>query len=156
MDIKKLERIFGKEFVESYFKAIAEAQKISKEKLEEIKRFAVKVLPNSKDFRVKYDKYDVIMVQVPRIPEVKRTSSGNFKVGLIWAGAVGSISGPWVSAFFGNEEEARKVASRPEEFFLLVGKVRTRQYMGGETYSINVVGVIELTEEEASQFRELE
>lgn len=156
MDIKKLERIFGKEFVERYLKSVAEAQKVSKEKLEEIKRFALNVLPNTRDFRVKYDKYDVILVQVPRMPVVKRTSSGNYKVGLIWAGAIGSITGPWISAFFANEEDAKKIAGRPEDFFLLVGRVRVRQYMGGETYSINVAGVIELGEEEVSEFRELE
>jgi len=143
---EKLKRLFGEEFAKKYFNALQESQKISQEKLDEIKRFALKIMPQTDDFRVKYEKYDVILVQVPQVPQVKRTSSGNFKVGLLWAGAK-TLGGPWVSAFFTKKEEADMVASRPNEFFLLVGKLRIREYQGGPTYSINVVGVIPLGEE---------
>ena len=141
----------AEKYAQRYFQALNEAQRVSKDKLEEIKRFALKTLPHSEDFRVKYDKYDVIIVQVPAVPQVKRTSSGNYKIGLLWPGAKGSIGGPWISAFFSSKEEADKVASRPGDFFLLVGKVRTREYMGGPTYSINVAGLIELGEEEVPE-----
>lgn len=147
---EKLKRLFGEDFAKKYMQALSEAQKVSREKLEDIKRFALNTIKNTEDFRVKYDKYDVILVQVPQIPNVKRTSSGNYKVGLLWPGAK-SISGPWISAFFASKEEAEMVANRPGDFFLLVGKIRTREYMGGPTFSINVAGVIELSEEEVPE-----
>jgi len=143
---EKLKRLFGEEFAKKYYNALQESQRISAEKLEEIKRFAMKIMPQTEDFKVKYEKWDVILVQVPQVPQVKRTSSGNYKVGLLWAGAK-SITGPWISAFFSRKEEADMVASKPSEFFLLVGKLRVREYQGGPTYSINVVGVIPLGEE---------
>ena len=150
---EKIVAIFGKDFYERFMKALNEARKIREDQLEEIKRFALEHMKNSEDFHVRYDNLDVILVQVPSNCEVKKTSSGNFKLGLIWPGAGfrGSISGPWVSAFFTRQEEAEKVAGRRGDYFLLVGKLRQREYAGGPTFSINVQGVIELEAESVGE-----
>ena len=150
---EKIIALFGRDFYERFVKAINEARKLREDQLQQIKQFAVEHIRDSEDFHVRYDKWDVILVHVPSNVEVKKTSSGNWKVGLIWpgAGARGSISGPWISAFFSRQEDAEKVASRPGDYFLLVGKLRQREYAGGPTFSINVLGVIELEAESVGE-----
>ena len=147
----KIVALFGRDFYERFVKAINEARRLSESQLEEIKRFALQHMRDSENFKLRYDKWDVILVQVPNNPEVKKTSSGNFKLGLIWPGAAGSISGPWISAFFSRQEDAEKLASKPGDYFILVGKLREREYAGGPTFSINVLGVIELEAESVGE-----
>jgi len=96
---------------------------------------------------VKYDKWDVLLCQVPNAPQVKKTSSGNFKVGLIWPSEE-NVGGPWISAFFSREEDAENVANHPNAFVIIVGRLREREYLGGTTFSVNVAGY-KILEEEA-------
>jgi len=145
-----LEKIFGRDFAERYLQAIQQTQRLSEQKLNEIIEFGIKMMKEIGKPQVKYDKWDVLLCQVPAVPQVKKTSSGNYKIGLIWP-SEDNISGPWISAFFGKEEDAQKVASSPGSFVVLVGKLRQREYLGGPTYSINVAGYRILEDSEAPQ-----
>jgi hypothetical protein len=141
-----LERVFGREFVEKYQRALARAQELPKEKLEVIKRFALDAMRDSADFRVRYDNLDVILAQAPRDPKkfpVVRTGAGNYKVGMIWAGGR-SMRGPFISVFCADKETAQQLVAVPERPWLLVGKLQERQYLGDVTYSFRLMGAIPL------------
>jgi hypothetical protein len=144
-----LERFFGKEFVEKYKKALAKSQEIPHEKLEAVKKFALEALKsNPEEARVKYNNLDVLLVQTANEPKkfpVIKTSSGNFKVGMIWAGSK-SVRGPFISVFCADKELADKLASTPGKPWLIVGKLQERTFEGDVTYAFRVQGVIPLGE----------
>ena len=145
-----LEKIFGRDFAERYLQAIQQTQRLSEQKLNEIIEFGIKMIKETGKWSVKYDKWDVLLCQIPQVPQVKKTSSGNYKVGLIWPSEE-NITGPWISAFFNREEDAERIAANPGSFIILVGKLRQREYLGGTTFSINVAGYRILEESEAPQ-----
>jgi hypothetical protein len=144
-----LERFFGKEFVEKYKKALAKSQEIPHEKLEAVKKFALEALKsNPEEARVKYNNLDVLLVQTANEPKkfpVIKTRSGNFKVGMIWAGSK-SVRGPFISVFCADKELADKLASTPGKPWLIVGKLQERTFEGDVTYAFRVQGVIPLGE----------
>jgi len=142
-----LEKVFGKDFLERYKKALAKAQEIPQQKLEAIKKFALEALKDKpEEAYVKYDTLDVILVQTPndpsRFPPIK-TSAGNWKCTVIWAGSK-SMRGPFISAFCSEREIADKLASTPGKAWLLVGKLQERTFEGDITYSFRVQGIIPL------------
>lgn len=149
MSLDVLERFFGKEFVEKYKKALAKSQEIPHEKLEAVKKFALEALKsNPEEARVKYNNLDVLLVQTANEPKkfpVIKTSSGNFKVGMIWAGSK-SVRGPFISVFCADKELADKLASTPGKPWLIVGKLQERTFEGDVTYAFRVQGVIPLGE----------
>jgi len=153
--VSVLEKLFGKEFAERYLQAIQQTQQLSEQKLNEIIEFGIKMIRETGRWSVKYDKWDVLLCQVPQAPQVKKTSSGNYKVGLIWPSEE-NITGPWISAFFNREDDAERVTSSPGSFIILVGKLRQREYLGGTTFSINVAGYRILEEPEAPQVPQVE
>ena len=141
-----LERVFGKEFVEKYQRALARAQELPREKLEAIKKFALEVMKDSVDFRVKYDNLDVILVQAPNDPSkfpVIKTGAGNYKVGMIWAGSR-SMRGPFVSVFCADRETAQQLVATPGRPWLLVGRLQERTFAGDITYSFRLMGAVPL------------
>jgi len=141
-----LEKIWGKEFAEKYRQALAKAQAVPQEKLEAIKRFAIDKIRESLDFHVKYDDLDIILVQTASDPTkfpVVKTSAGNYKVGMIWAGSK-SMRGPFISVFTADVDIANKLAAIANKPFLLVGKLQEREFAGDKTYSFRLMGVIEI------------
>jgi hypothetical protein len=141
-----LERVFGREFVEKYQRALARAQELPREKLEVIKKFALDAIRDAVDFRVKYDNLDVILAQAPKDPSkfpVVRTTAGNWKVGMIWAGSR-SMRGPFISVFCADKETAQQLVAVPERPWLLVGRLQERQFAGDVTYSFRLMGAIPL------------
>lgn len=153
MSRELLEKLFGKDFLEKYEKARAKAQELSKQKLEAIKQFALQNMANSENFRLKYDNYDVLLIEAPSKPElleVHRTNAGNYRVCGIWLGC-DSLRGSFISIFCPTEEMARKIVREAEAFSIVVGKLKSQTYEGDITYSLRAAGVIELNEEEFSQ-----
>jgi hypothetical protein len=146
MSEETLERLFGRNFVERYKKALAAAREIPKEKLEEYRRLALTSIKDSVDFRLKCDSFDILFVQAPRDTSsfpIKQTKAGNYKVTLIWAGSK-SLRNQFVSVFLGAKDDAEKLLSKPEKVWILVGKLRERTYEGDLTYSFNCFGIIDL------------
>jgi len=146
ISVEVLKKLFGDEFAERYAKALAEAQKIPRERLEEIKRFALEAMKGRDDFRVQYGKMDVILVQSPFSPERFRpvkTSAGNWKATVVWAGSR-SMRGPFVSVFVSDKETAEELVRSPGRPWLLVGKLQERLFEGDVTYSFRALGVVPL------------
>jgi len=146
MSIDSLEKVFGKDFVQRYRAALAKAGAVPKEKLEEIRSFALNTIKDAPDFRVKFDKWDVILVQTPRNTtnfRSKETVTGIFKVPMIWAGSK-SFRSSFISVFVPTKEDADRLLSQPDKIWLLVGKLQQRSYEGDITYSFNCFGIIDL------------
>ena len=144
--IEVLRKIFGDRFAESYREMMTKAQEIPQEKLEKIKQFALEAMRTAGSLHVKYDNLDVILVQAPADPTkfpVVRTSAGNYKVGMLWAGSK-SMRGPFISVFTADRAEAERLAGTPHKFWLLVGKLQERQWGGDITYSFRAQGIIPL------------
>jgi hypothetical protein len=152
MSVEALKKVFGQRFVEQYQKALAKAQEIPQTKLEAIKKFALETLKNNpEEARVKYDNLDVLLVQTANDPSkfpVVRTSAGNYKVGMIWAGSR-SMRGPFISVFCADKEVADRLAASPGKPWLIVGKLQERTFEGDVTYAFRVQGVIPLEGEQA-------
>jgi hypothetical protein len=149
MGIEVLKKIFGEQFVEQYQRALAKAQEIPQAKLEAIEKFALEALKsNPEEARVKYNNLDVLLVQTANDPKkfpVIKTSSGNYKVGMVWAGSR-SMRGPFISVFCADKELAEKLASTPGKVWLIVGKLQERSFEGDTTYAFRVQGAIPLGE----------
>jgi hypothetical protein len=146
MSVEALEKLFGKEFVERYRAALAKAQTISREKLEEIRSFALNTIKDAPDFHVKYEKWDVILAQTPRNiteSQTKETKAGNVKISMIWAGSK-SVRSPFISVFVPTKEDATRLLSEPDRVWLLVGKLQEGSYEGDVTFSFSCRGFIEL------------
>jgi hypothetical protein len=141
-----LEKVFGREFVEKYQRALARAQELPREKLEVIRKFALEAIRDTADFHVKYDSLDVILAQAPNDPSkfpVVKTGAGNWKVGMIWAGSR-SMRGPFVSVFCADRETAQQLVATPGRPWLLVGRLQERTFAGDVTYSFRLMGAIPL------------
>jgi hypothetical protein len=147
MSVEALKKIFGQQFAEQYQKALAKAQEIPQAKLEAIKKFALDALKaNPEEAKVKYDNLDVLLVQTANDPAkfpVVRTSAGNYKVGMIWAGSK-SMRGPFISVFCTDKEVADRLASTPGAPWLIIGKLQERTYEGDITYAFRAQGAISL------------
>ncbi len=141
-----LRDLFGEEFAKRYLEAIRQSQRLSEQRINEIIEAGIKAIRDTGKWHVKCNKYDVILCQIPQAPKVKRVSSGNFKVGLIWPSEE-NIAGPWISAFFSREEDAKAIADRPGSFVIIVGRLRQRE----DLVSISVLGYRILEETEVPQ-----
>jgi len=149
MSEEVLEKLFGREFVERYQQARAKAEQISKAKLEEIRQFALDNMSNSENFALKYDNFDVLLVQSadsPDLLEVRKTSTGNWRVVAIWYGSK-SLRGPFISVFCGLEEHARQIVRHEGVPSIIVGRLREDLYEGDISYSFRCQGVIPLGQE---------
>jgi hypothetical protein len=149
MSVEAVKKIFGQQFAEQYQKALAKAQEIPQVKLEAIKKFVLDALKNNpEEAKVKYDNLDVLLVQTANDPTkfpVVRTSAGNYKVGMIWAGSK-SMRGPFISVFTADKEVADRLAATPSKPWLVVGKLQERTYEGDVSYSFRAQGAIPLGE----------
>jgi len=135
--------IFGDKFAEAYQKALAMTQKLSEERLNKIIAEAITMFRDLGDPTevVKIDTFDVILAETPNNPEmiqIKKTSAGNYKIGMIWPGSK-SLRGPWISVFVPTEEDAEAL-SEEGAHYLLVGKLREQTYQGDLTYNFRVAG----------------
>ncbi len=152
-----LERLFGSDFAKKVQEQLQEAQELPEKKLEEIKKFAIPEMARTGETKVKYKdpetgrEFDVVLCHTPNDPRamnVKKTSAGNWKVGLVCP-AVKSLRGPWISVFLSKEEDARAIEGLPGGTWLLVvGTMREAEYGGDTTYNIRSVGVIVLRPED--------
>ena len=152
-----LEKYFGSEFVKKVQEQLAEAQELPERKLEEIKKFAIPEMARTGQTLVKYKdpetgrEFDVVLCHTPNDPKamnVKKTSAGNWKVGLV-SPAVKSLRGPWLSVFLSKEEDARALETLPGGTWLLVvGTLKEAEYGGDVTYNIRSVGIIVLRPED--------
>lgn len=139
---EKLKERFGEEFARKYLLKRRSSLSLTPEDLEAIKNYADEHMPNSENFCVKYNNYDVLLVETPSredLREPKPTSGLNWKALVIWAGS------PYDSNFvtvFAPEEEAKKLAK--QGVFYIVGKLKEREYNGKIGLSFNAVAVIEI------------
>lgn len=139
-----LKALYGEEFARKYLAKRRVAEVLSKEELKKIREFADKMMPQSEDFRVKYENHDVLLVETPTredLRQLKETSSGNYKATVVWNGAPGDSN--FVAVF--GPKEVLEPLTRPGLFYI-VGRLNEREYNGRKTYAFNCVGVIDLTE----------
>ena len=149
----RLADIFGIEFETKYFEALQRASKVGEETAKQLAKQGLELMKKMKIYNVEVADargkvFNVLLATVPNNPEVKKTSAGNYKLGLICP-AISGVTGAWISAFFAEREEAEKVARQQGETILLVGKLREREFAGGTTFSINVAKAFSLDEVEA-------
>ena len=149
----KLSELFGPEFESKYLEALQKASKVGEETAKDLAKRGLDMMKKMRIYSVEVTDqrgkvFNVLLATVPNNPEVKKTSAGNHKLGLICP-AISGVTGAWISAFFVEREEAEKVARQPGETFLLVGKLREREFLGGATFSINVAKAFSLEEVEA-------
>jgi hypothetical protein len=145
MSEEAVQKIFGREFAEKYKRALSEARKIPKEKLEKAREFAMATIKDSADFRVKYDSYDVILVQAPHDPSKfrpKETKNSNYRTAMIWAGSR-SLSSPFISVFCATRDDAEKIVSKPNKLWLLIGKLQEKPYKGDTSYTFTCFGIVD-------------
>jgi len=158
MGEEKLKKLFGEEFLEKYRQIKSRAAMVPERKLAEIRDYAMRMMRDQAltnpefDFRVKYGNLDILMVSTPEgdtLREIKTTSSGNYKVTMIWNGSK-SIFGPFVAVFIPAERRdiAEMLTREPGEVFFIVGKLKEQFYQGDITYSFRLLGVIPIMEEE--------
>ncbi|MHC1594535.1 MAG: LAGLIDADG family homing endonuclease, partial [Methanotrichaceae archaeon] len=140
VDLSKYAKIFGESFIRKYMEALQRARELPDIRGKEIARDALNFMSKSNVPYYRSDRYDVILAQVPNVPQLKQTTSGNFKCGLLWPGTEEMENpGSWISAFFNTRELAEKVVNRPGDLVIVVGKIKKRTWAGMDTYSINVM-----------------
>jgi hypothetical protein len=145
-----LEEFFGREFAEKYRKFESKHyEPLPSGEIEEIKKQARHMLPESS--RVEWKGYDVILVSTPDSLEKLRstTARGNEKIAFLWRGE-------WISAFL-PLELAEKI--EPKSYYLLVGRLREREWQGSSSYSMSVndailIGKVEVEVEEKVEVKE--
>lgn len=140
---EKLKALYGEEFARKYLaKRRSAMSALTPEQLEEVKKFADEHIPQSDDFAVKWNGYNVLFVETPDradLREPKPTSGANWRALVLWEGS------PYDSNFvtvFAPEEEAKKLARKG--FFYLIGRLKERQYNGKPSLVFNAVAVIEV------------
>jgi hypothetical protein len=151
---EKLKALYGEEFARKYLaKRRSAMATLTPEELEEVKAFADEHMPESDNFAVKWNGYDVLLVETPSrddLREPKPTSGANWRALVTWAGS------PYDSDFvtvFAPEAEAKKLAKKG--LFYLVGKLKEKQYNGKPSLVFNAVAVIEVATVEGPEVREL-
>ncbi|RLG82584.1 MAG: hypothetical protein DRO39_09415 [Thermoprotei archaeon] len=140
VDMRKYAKIFGESFIRKYMESLQRAQQLPDVRGKEIARDALNFMSNADVPYYNDGKFDIILAQVPNVPQLKQTTSGNWKAGLLWPGTPDMENpGGWISAFFNVRDLADKVVSRPGDLVVVVGKLRKREWAGMETYNIRVM-----------------
>jgi hypothetical protein len=134
---------YGEEFAKKYMsRRMAAVAELTPKELEEVKAFADEHMPESDNFAVKWNGYDVLLVETPGKPELreaKPTSGANWRALAIWNGS------PYDSNFvtvFAPEAEAKKLEKKG--VFYIVGRLKEREYQGKKNFTFNAVAVIEV------------
>lgn len=161
-----LEKILGKEFIETFEKAMLKAQEISPEKCEELCKEALDLFKSSGNSVVKLSNgLDAIIAIAPNKGDqfIKKASTGRYKVAMIFINKEAiekglPIRGPWISIFVPSKEDAVKLLEQPNRSWIIIGKFRERTFEGAVTWSMNAMcfrplDEVELTklEDEGSQ-----
>jgi len=153
-----LKSLYNEEFAKKYLQKKQKAEELPKRKLEEIKAFADEHIPASENFAIKYDNYDVLLVEVPRkdsLRQVKETSAGNYKTTVIWRG-LESLRGPFLTVFTWSKELAEEISRSPNAFYYIIGTLKERQYQGEKTYTFNMVGAVLIAKAESTATEEVQ
>ena len=142
-----LEEFFGREFAEKYRKFESKHyEPLPSGEIEEIKKQAKHMLPESA--KVEWKGYDIILVSTPDSLEKLRstTARGNEKIAFLWRGE-------WISGFL-PLELAEKI--EPKSYYLLVGRLREREWQGSSSYSMSVNDAIPISKVEVEEKVEAE
>lgn len=148
-----LKQLYGEKVANTYLQRKRKAEELPKKKLEEIRAFADEHIKESPNFAVKYDNYDVLLVEIPvkdSLRQVKETSAGNYKLTVVWYG-IESLRGPFLTVFTFNKDPAQEMSNNPGAFYYIIGTLRERMYQGEKTYAFNMVGAIFLAKPEKTE-----
>jgi len=151
-ELERLERVLGsRALAERYLAAVREAFRVPDETLRSLARRALMEMRASECFAVDVKEgqraFQAVLATVPHAPELRVTKTGNYKVRVLCpALADRGAPSPWLTVYTDDREVANTLVSSPDRTFLLVGRLREREYGGGTMYVMNLVKAFSLEE----------